>query len=1147
MKRFTTTLALLLLASLPMMAERVTPETARKAASNFLNNNGAKSVQLTDLSKAAGFPNLYIFTAEQGFVVMAADDCVQPILGYSLTGKFVAENMPTNVSGWLQGYSDEIQFAIDSKAKATAETAKLWKDLIDGDSKASTSKATAIVPNLLKTEWDQDPLYNNFCPYDNTASELTVTGCVATAMAQILKYWDYPTSGTGSHSYTHSTYGLQSANYGSTTYNWENMPAYLSSSSTTEQINEVARLMYHCGVSVNMTYGLSVNGGSSASTQMVGNALMNYFKYSSGITYKEKSSYTDANWKSLVKAELNAGRPLQYRGSSTSGGHSFVCCGYDSDDKFYFNWGWSGRNDGFYALNSLVPGSGGSGGGSYSFTQNQAALFGIQPMATTTFTPTNFNLATEGRNAVLTWDASENAASYYVYRDGLVIANTTATTYTDNNLGYGSYDYCIKSRDANGASPAPTETLTADIEPKPTNLTLTTSGNNATLNWTAPEWCLPSTDEEVLTYGDGSFTGRFGYGQAGAGNIYFGHKYPASMLEINKVIYKVSFYATEPGTFQLFIYTATANNSRPQTQIHNQSITALSTGWIDIAISDPIEVDPTKDLWVFIYDPEARAHPMGYNSTVVTNGNYCSFDPNNPTSYVNTQNVLFLIRTCITDGDFTYNLYQDGTKIAQDLSTTTYSATLNDNNANLFAVKTNFKGGETEASNKIGFAKGTASVASLKMAANDQMTITENSKLTVNGTMSNDNADNLIIENGAQLIHNSEGVKATVKKEIAKYTVQGDDENLSNGWYLLASPMTEKIEASTGNGLLANDYDLYYFDQSEEKEWRNHKIKAFELENGKGYLYANSEGTTLSFAGTLAVTATATDLAYDENAELKGFNLIGNPFACNATIERDFYVMNESMNEVTLAGNGRQIAPCEGIFVQASAKNETASFQKATSAKNSVANPSLDLIVTQGKTTLDRARVRLGDAQGLEKISLGKNSAKLYIPIDGHRFAVTYINQDIALNVSTKELPLNFMAAENGTYSISIEANSLDLDYLHLIDNMTGADVDLLQQTEYTFAAKTTDYASRFRLLFAPHCGDAVGDDGALAYVSNGEIVVVGDADTASLQVVDMTGRVVVSVGGHTRCVPTTGIPAGVYVLRLIDGHNVRTQKIVIE
>ena len=150
-------LALVLMVAMPMMAERVTPETARKVAATFLSNNGTKAAQLTDLTKGAGFTNLYIFNAEQGFVVMAADDCVQPILGYSLTGRFVVENMPTNVSGWLQGYNDEIQYAVDSKMKATAETAKMWRDLINGNSKAG--RATAVVNPLLQTTWDQNGIY----------------------------------------------------------------------------------------------------------------------------------------------------------------------------------------------------------------------------------------------------------------------------------------------------------------------------------------------------------------------------------------------------------------------------------------------------------------------------------------------------------------------------------------------------------------------------------------------------------------------------------------------------------------------------------------------------------------------------------------------------------------------------------------------------------------------------------------------------------------------------------------------------------------------------------------------------------------------------------------------------------------------------
>ena len=1155
MKRFTLIVALIAMMVMPVLAERVTPETAHKVAMTFFSNNGAKAIQLTNLSKEADFSNLYIFNGNPGFVVMAADDCVQPILGYSLTGHFRTENMPTNVSGWLQGYNDEIQFAIDNQMKATAETAKLWKDLINGNSKAS--KATAIVPNLLKTEWDQDPLYNNFCPYDNTAGELTVTGCVATAMAQIMKYWDYPTSGTGSHSYTHSTYGLQSANYGSTTYNWENMPAYLSSSSTTEQINEVARLMYHCGVSVNMTYGLSVNGGSSASTQMVGNALMNYFKYSSGITYKEKSSYSDANWKSLVKAELNAGRPLQYRGSGTGGGHSFVCCGYDSDDKFFFNWGWSGRNDGFYALTSLVPGSGGSGGGSYSFTQNQAALFGIQPMTTTTFTPTNFNLATEGRNAVLTWDASENVASYYVYRDGLVIANTTATTYTDNNLGYGSYDYYIKSRDANGASPAPTETLTADIEPKPTNLTLTTSGNNATLNWTAPEWCLPSTDEEVLTYGDGSLTGSFGYGAAGSGNIYFGHKYPASMLEINKVIYKVSFYATEPGTFQLFIYTATADYSRPQTQIHNQSITASSTGWIDITISDPIEIDPTKDLWVFIYDPEARAHPMGYNGTVVTNGNYCSFDPNNPTSYVNTQNVLFLIRTCITDGDFTYNLYQDGTKIAQDLSTTTYSATLNDNNANQFAVKTNFKGGETEASNKIGFAKGTASVASLEMADNDQMTVTEGSKLTVNGTLANTNPDNLILKDRAQLIHNTSGVNATVQKSISQYTVmQTQGETKADGWYFIASPIVGNVAPNDVTNMLTDNnepngnrtYDLYEYNASNmvenvSKPWVNYRahVSDFTIDNGKGYLYANESDNTLEFKGTIRTY----DATSNTVPVVAGWNLIGNPYAFDVYYNGSYYTMNEGKTGINAepASTNAPIPPCTGIIVYTTEEGNVIFSNTPASNPN---NGNIQLTIAQTVTSrggndaeiLDNAIVSFNEGNELEKFYFGTQNANIYIPQGNEEYAIAYSDKQ-------GEIPVNFRVNENGIYTLTVNPEGVEMNYLHLIDNPTGNDVDLLVTPSYTFEAKTNDYASRFRLLFAP-AEETESTASNFAYFADGHLHIFNQGK-AILQLIDMKGHILLTEALQGNLDKTIDLVPGIYVVRLISEKSESNTKIVVD
>ena len=1154
---------------MPMMAERVTPETARKAASNFLNNNGAKSAQLTDLSKAAGFANLYIFTAEQGFVVMAADDCVQPILGYSLTGKFVAENMPTNVSGWLQGYSDEIQWGIDQKVRATSETAKLWKDLIDGNSKAG--KATPEVNNLLSTTWDQNPLYNNLCPYSNYYSQLTVTGCVATAMAQIMKYWGYPSSGIGSHTYTHTEYtenvvingvmqeiyhdgmGVLSADFGATTYDWNNMPASLNSNSTEAQINAVATLMYHCGVSVEMDYGVASIGGSGAVTARVANALQTYFNYQT-CTYKTKASYTENQWIQMLKDELDAGRPLQYSGRGT-GGHSFVCCGYDSDNYFYFNWGWSGHNDAFFALNNLVPGSGGAGGGSYSFTNDQAAIFGIQP-ATLIDAPTNLTYTLSGQQDVtLNWNSASGASSYNVYRNGELVGNTTSTTFSET-ASYGNNSYYVRALDSNGQQSLPSNTVTFTIDyPTPivTDLTATLSSNNANLSWTVPEWCYPETPSATLAIGTQQQSNtRVPWGDDVS--YYWGHRHLAGTISgyDGMRLYSVDFHANNEGTYEICIYQGTSTSSWgytiPTTQIASQTITVTNTGWNTVDFTSSVIIDGGQDLWVFVHNPEPIVGLSSYFCTAENNEG-CYYTPDIIHYTQNTfTNWAFLIKTYVTDGTYTYNLYQDGNPIAQNISQTSYDANLNDKAANLFTVKTNYYGGETAASNAIGFAKGTASLSSLKLGENDKMTVTEGSQLTVSGTMSNDNAANLIIENGAQLIHNSEGVKATVKKEIAKYTVQGDDENLSNGWYLLASPMTENIEASTVNGLLTNDYDLYYFDQSQELEWRNYEStpQPFStLDHKTGYLYANSGNTTLSFAGTLAATATATPLAYDANATtLKGFNLIGNPFACNATVERDFYVMNESMNEVTLAESGRQIAPCEGIFVQAKGENESVSFTKATaSAKGTHPKDCFDVVVTQGRSAIDRTRVRLGEGIGMEKFSLDNNHTQISLWQDGQQLAVACANGE-------NEMPLNFKAAKNGTYTLAFEVEKLDLDYLHLIDNMTGNEVDVLAMPTYTFAAKTTDYASRFRLVFS-NCEDAIGDndeDAPFAYVSNGEIrLLVETCQGASLQVVDMTGRVIRNCADVARNVSTSEMSPGVHVLRLIDGDNVRTQKIVIE
>ena len=1138
MKRITTIMALALMMAMPVFAERVTPETAHKVATTFLQNNGAKSAQLTDLTKAAGFNNLYIFTAEQGFVVMAADDCVQPILGYSLTGTFVAENMPDNVRGWLQGYNDEIQWGIDHQVRANAETAKQWKELSEGNAKAG--RATAVVDNLLTTIWDQDPLYNNLCPFSQFYNELTVTGCVATAMAQIMKYWEHPSRGIGSHTYTHTAYvdnngyyhdamGELSADFGNTIYDWDNMPTSLNSSSTEAQIDAIATLMYHCGVSVDMDYGVAQIGGSGAVTAYVADALQEYFGYQQSI-FRYKANY-ESSWVSMLKTELDNGRPLQYSGRGSGGGHSFVCCGYDSDDNFYFNWGWSGRNDGFYALNNLVPGSGGSGGAGYSFTQDQAAIFGIQPN-TPSINPPTIATAVNGTDVTITWNEVSNAASYKLYRNGnLVASSLTTTSYTDTNLPYGEHAYYVKSVKSDGTMSLKSNISVATVSfegPVPTDLTATLSGYNVNLSWTAPV-----SESAILQYGSGNPAGNIGF--SGQAAMYWAQRYPVTTLAsyAGMGIDKVSVYFAYTGTYTLYIYNG--NETGTTGLMYQTDYTASSTGWKDINVTN-VPLDYTSDLWVVMYAPISIAYPAvycSYSGSGVENASYYSSSGSGWSSTGN--NISWLMKTYISDGTFTYNLYDGTNPVASNIEGTSYAVSnIADNAAHQYTVKTNYYGGESAASNMVGFAVGTASIqGDLTLGDNDMMTVTQNSKLSVSGTMSNDSPENLILEDGAQLVHNSEGVKATVQKNIEPYS--GDED----GWYFIASPVTETIEPSADNGLLANTYDLYLFDQSEELEWRNIRTGAFStIDHKTGYLYANNANTALTFAGTLAATAEPTTLDYDNNAILKGFNLVGNPYPCNVTTINDFYVIEN--NEVTLAEEGREIAPCEGVFVKATAENESVTFTKATSAKGNNTKNCFDLTITQGKANIDRARVRFGEGIGMEKFSLNNIRSQVSLWQDGKDFAVAYADgQD--------EMPVSFKVAKNGTYTLGIEHNSIELDYLHLIDNMTGDDIDLLTMPSYTFEAKTTDYASRFRLVFkANETDDLPTGSKTFAYISNGEIVIKGATNDATLQIVDVTGRVVHRTNA-TCTISTTGITAGVYVLRLITADDVKTQKLVVE
>lgn len=1118
----------LLMASLPLMAERVDPETARKAATTFFSNNGTKSAQLTDLTKEVGLPNLYIFNATQGFVVMAADDCAQPILGYSLTGKFVTENMPSHVSGWLQDYNDEIQYAIENQVKASESTAKLWKDLIKGDQKAG--RANIIVPNFLLTTWDQDPGYNDLCPYDQNAGELTVTGCVATAMAQIMKYWEYPNHGEGSHAYTPSThpeYGVQSVNYGSATYDWSNMPLDHSNA-------EVAKLMYHCGVSVDMDYDIAINGGSSASTNSVVNALQTYYNYQP-CTVRNKNEEGETAWVNLLKAELDAQHPLQYSGRGSAGGHSFVCCGYDDSNRFYFNWGWSGRNDGYYALNSLVPGSGGSGGGSYNFTQDQSAIFGIQPVQCTSGEPSNLLYTLNGFSVTLTWTAGEGAASYNIYRNGILLDNTTNTSYTDNSINYGTYTYYVKSKDANGSQSLPTETITITLEPVPTNLTVTLNGSNAALSWDEPEWSAPQSGDEMLTYGTGNMSSMFGV--SGAKGFY-GHRYPVSMLGANKVLYKVSFYAAEAGSFALHVYSATAGSSKPKTLLLNKNITVASTGWreIELAKEEFIHINNSQDLWVFIYDPESKQYPMGIESYTSDDGCYFSAqEANGPTSWISKANgATMLIRSYITDDSFQYQLYDNDLLVATDLSGTSYTlSNIADNTAHQYTLKALFNDGETSASNMAGITLGNATIPSLELADNDKMTVTENSILTVSGTLSNNVAANLVLKNGAQLINNSTDVAATVEKAITAYTNEG-------GWYTVAAPFTSfnPIPFTT------NEYDLYVYAEDETLEWINYKANQtdFPASPYSGYLYANNTSGILAMTGTLNSGNYSTNitLSYaNPDAGIKGYHLLGNPtpheitFSKTSGVSDGYYYLDNGDRWVYEASN--TVPAGQGFLVKANEEGQSVTLnpQNKRGGDNEESEHAPYIFVDVDG---ERTYVKMTKGVNMPLLDFKGRHSSVYLARDNKKY-IMFANEK-AQNIDLCYEP------KYGQHQLNVSLKGANPGYLHLIDRLTGADIDLLATPSYDFKSTANDYPFRFMLVLNAESINHE-DSETFAFVNDGNIIINGKG---ILQVFDMLGHQLFTKELSTiNSQLSTPNSPGVYMLQLITDNETKTQKIIIK
>lgn len=307
--------------------------------------------------------SFYAFNIEGGgFILISADDIATPVLGFNYEGKYASENQAENFKFWLNGYKKDIDNAKKAKVKVDYRVSELWNTYENLDLNKLSSKRGIVVPNLTRSVWNQDYPYNALCPADAAGPGGHVyAGCVATTMAQIMYYWGYPNTGSGSHTHS-SSYGNLFVNFGTTTYDWAAMK-----NEATALNNEIAKLQYHCGVAVDMGYAPD---GSGAYSTDVPYALQTYFKYNSASTV---TTPTDTK----LKTEFDNKRPVYFAATNSElggGGHAFVCSGYSTGtaNEYYFNWGWSGSGNGYYALNVMASGNG-------TYTLNQRIITGITP------------------------------------------------------------------------------------------------------------------------------------------------------------------------------------------------------------------------------------------------------------------------------------------------------------------------------------------------------------------------------------------------------------------------------------------------------------------------------------------------------------------------------------------------------------------------------------------------------------------------------------------------------------------------------------------------------------------------------------------------------------------------------------------------
>ena len=437
-----------------LQAKPVDVETAKTLGIKFMKANTEIKADVAQLIYTGytdqGDACFYVFTMQpKGFVIVSADDRAKPILGYSTEGAFSNE-IPEGLESFFRNYQAGFSDLFTSGDSRSAEAIRDWERLaVTG--KINNERISRTVPKLLTCTWNQSALYNRRCPVDTLGPDGHVyAGCVATAMSQIMYYWQWPRVGRGAHIYEIWEYGQIAASFENATYRFDLMPDFLDWTSTDAEIDAVALLQFHAGVSVEMQY--SPNGSGAFSQSVVG-SLNDFFLYSADMNLYYRDYYQDFEWNDMLRENLDGNMPLYYSASGNDGGHAFVCDGYDDNDMFHFNWGWQGFDNGYYAINGFYLSN-------YSFPDFHAAIFGIKPdIYPYCFCPEGLQdfqvqAIAEGTNrisftspsmAMGEWDIPQVDSIVFVRNNDVIhteynVAAGTQVSYDDNNaLGISHY------------------------------------------------------------------------------------------------------------------------------------------------------------------------------------------------------------------------------------------------------------------------------------------------------------------------------------------------------------------------------------------------------------------------------------------------------------------------------------------------------------------------------------------------------------------------------------------------------------------------------------------------------------------------------------------------------------------------------------